>query len=238
MPPTSSRAAYRQGLLAGMPFLLVLVPFALLFGVAATEAGFDLRQTMGFSVLVVAGASQFTAVQMMKTDTPAVIVVLTALAVNLRMAMYSASFAPHLGHVGRGMRAMVAFLLFDQPYALSIQKFEAAPMTTGEKLGYYFGVATPCTVGWWAFTWVGATIGAAIPPAFALDFAVPITFLALVAPMLRTPAHLGAAAVSVAGSLVFAFLPYNLGLIVAGLLAMMAGARIELWQTRRREGAA
>ena len=190
---------------------------------------------MGFSLLVVAGASQFTAVQMMTTDAPSVIVVLTALAVNLRMAMYSASLAPHFGTTTRGVRAGIAFLLFDQPYALSIQRFEVAPqMTVGEKLGYYFGVATPCASGWWIFTWVGATVGGAIPPSFALDFAVPITFLALIGPMLRTPAHLGAAAVSVAGSLVFAFLPYNLGLMVAGVLAMMAGARIELWQEARK----
>lgn len=235
MPSPAPRAAFRQGLLAGLPFIVMLVPFALLFGVAATEAGFDLAQVLGFSFLVVAGASQFTAVQMMTADAPSIIVVATALAVNLRMAMYSASLSPHLGDTRRSMRAAIAFFLFDQPYALSIQRFEAEPeLSLPARIGYYFGVVVPCASIWWLFTWVGATAGGVIPPAFAIDFAVPITFLALVAPMLRTPAHLAAAGVSVAASLLFGFLPYNLGLIVAGVLAMMAGARVELWQEARR----
>ena len=231
----ASRSAYRQGFVAGLPFLFVLVPFATLFGVAATEAGFDLAQIMGFSLLVVAGASQFTAVQMMQQNAPAGIVLLAALAINLRMAMYSASLAPHVGQAGRGLRAAIAFVLFDQPYALSIQRFEAdPPLSIREKIAYYFGVATPCATTWWLFTLIGATLGGSIPPAFALDFAAPITFLALVAPMLRTPAHVGAALTSVIAALLFAGLPYNLGLIVAGLLAMFVGARIELWQEARR----
>lgn len=229
------RSAYWQGVFAGLPFLFVLVPFATLFGVAATEAGFDLAQVMGFSILVVAGASQFTAVQMMQDNTPAGIVLVAALAINLRMAMYSASLAPHLGTTGRGMRAAIAFVLFDQPYALSIQRYETdPPLSVPAKIAFYFGVATPCASIWWLFTWFGATVGNAVPPGLALDFAAPITFLALVAPMLRSRAHIGAALVSVATALLCAGLPYNLGLIVAGLLAMLAGARIEIWQEARR----
>jgi predicted branched-subunit amino acid permease len=61
-----------------------------------------------------------------------------------------------------------------------------------------------------------------------LDFAVPITFIALTAPMLRTAAHRAAALVSVVMALGFAWLPFNLGLMVAGLAGMITGAQIEL----------
>jgi predicted branched-subunit amino acid permease len=77
-------------------------------------------------------------------------------------------------------------------------------------------------------------VGTAIPPEFALDFAVPITFLALIAPMLHTPAHRAAALSAVILSLLFNFLPYNLGLMVAGIGAMMVGAQVELWTTRKQ----
>jgi predicted branched-subunit amino acid permease len=70
-------------------------------------------------------------------------------------------------------------------------------------------------------------IGALIPPAFALDFAVPIAFLALIGPALRTIAHVAAALSSVALSIAFAPVPYNLGLILAAAIAMMIGAEIE-----------
>ncbi|MEO0372643.1 MAG: branched-chain amino acid ABC transporter permease, partial [Pseudomonadota bacterium] len=74
---------------------------------------------------------------------------------------------------------------------------------------------------------VGALIGTSIPESLAIDFALPICFLAIITPMLRTRAHLAAALVSIVLALVFAWLPYNLGLMVAGIAGMMTGAEIE-----------
>ena len=78
-----------------------------------------------------------------------------------------------------------------------------------------------------------AVAGAAIPPEYALDFAVPITFIAMVAPMLRSLPHLIAALVSVVVALALAWVPYSLGLMVAAALAMGAGAVTELMLERR-----
>ena len=64
--------------------------------------------------------------------------------------------------------------------------------------------------------------------------ALPITFLALIAPMLRTPAHVVAALVSIVVSLLAAWVPYSLGLIIAGFVAMIAGARTEVFLERRK----
>jgi predicted branched-subunit amino acid permease len=83
-------------------------------------------------------------------------------------------------------------------------------------------------------TVVGALLGQKIPPAFALDFALPITFIAILAPMLRTLAHVAAAVTSIVAALALAPLPYNTGLLVAAALAMAAGARTELWLEARR----
>ena len=59
----------------------------------AAEAGWGLAETMGMTVMVIAGASQFTALQLLSEHAPLVIVIATALAVNLRMAMYSAALS-------------------------------------------------------------------------------------------------------------------------------------------------
>jgi hypothetical protein len=55
----------------------------------------------------------------------------------------------------------------------------------------------------------------------------------MIGPMLRTPAHVVACFVAVATALPAAALPYNLGLIVAGLAGMMAGAQTEVWLENR-----
>ena len=78
------RQAFWHGLVQSLPFMLVLVPFGMLFGVVAAEAGLSLVHVLGFSTLVLAGASQFTAVQLMTDQAPVLVVIITAIAVNLR----------------------------------------------------------------------------------------------------------------------------------------------------------
>ncbi|TCP44487.1 AzlC family ABC transporter permease [Rhodovulum marinum] len=234
MPVSTLKSAYWTGVRHGAPFLLVIVPFGLLFGVVATESGLNLVQVMGFSILVIAGAAQFTAVQLMVDEAPTVLILVTALAVNLRMAMYSASITPWLGAAPLWQRAIAAYFLVDQTYALSQARFEARPaMTLRERMAYYFGAISPICPLWYVATLAGALAGQAIPPEYALDFAVPITFLAMVAPALRTLAHVAAAGTSVGVALALAFLPYQAGVLLAAVAAMAVGARVELWTGAR-----
>ncbi|MGY6412131.1 MAG: AzlC family ABC transporter permease [Alkalilacustris sp.] len=233
-PAAARRAAFRRGVRAGAPFLLVVAPFGMVFGVIGIEAGLGLAEVMGFSIFVIAGASQLAAVQLMAEGAPLAVVLATALAINLRMAMYSAALAPHLGALPMGRRGVMAYFLVDQSFAASALEFESRPdMTVEEKAAYFFGVIAPVCLPWYAATLAGALLGTGLPPGWGLDFAVPITFLAVVAPMLRTPAHVAAAGVSVAGALTLAVLPWNLGLLLAALGAMAAGAAVEIASERR-----
>jgi len=234
MATTNPKSVYWRGVRDGSPFILVLVPFGMLFGVAATEAGLNLAQVMGFTVLVIAGSAQFTALQLMTENAPTVIVVLTALAVNLRMAMYSVAMVPHLGPAPLWKRALASYLLVDQSYTVAVMAFEENQWSLAQKLAYFWGVLSPLAPLWYAATYLGAVLGSAIPPEYALDFAVPITFLALIAPSLKSLAHVAAAFVSAAGTLALIWVPFNLGLIIAALSALVVGAQVELWMQRRR----
>ena len=228
MATTTHNSTFRAGILAGLPFLLIGGPFAVLFGVVATEAGLSVAQTIWFSFLVIAGASQFTAIQLMSENAPVFIVVLAALAVNLRMAMYSASLQPHLGTASLKQRALAAYLNVDASYALAIQRFEEEPnWSVIEKFQFFCGTMLFMFPLWIIGTWVGAIAGDALPDSLDLDFAMPIMFLAVTAPMVKTLAHLGAAVTSVIGALLLAFLPSGIGLLIAGLVAMAVGAEIE-----------
>jgi predicted branched-subunit amino acid permease len=231
----TTKSLYWQGVRDGAPFVLVVVPFSLLFGVVGTEAGLNLSEVMGFSVLVIAGAAQFTAVQLLSDGAPALVALVSALAVNLRMAMYSASLTPYLGAAPLWQRAFAAYFMVDQSYTVSYFAYESHPRwSVPERMTYYFGVVTPICPLWYLFTLLGALIGDTIPEALALDFALPITFLAMIGPMLRTPAHVAAALVSVAVALLAAGLPYNVGLLIAGLAGMMTGAQAEVMLERRK----
>ena len=206
---STTRKAFWLGASHALPFTLMIVPFGLLFGVVATEAGFDLLQTMAMTVLVIAGAGQFSAVAVLVDNGPVLIAVATGLAVNLRMAMYSASLAPYLGEAPLLKRALISYGLVDQNYIAAVQKYEATPaMSIDERLGYFAGFFCVMAPFWYG------------------------SFVAMVAPSLRSLPHVAAAFVSVVVSLVLAFLPYNLWLLIAGILAMMTGAAVEQWMKR------
>lgn len=235
-PPSPDRAAaLRLGVIAGLPFMPVVGLFGVVYGVIAIDAGLTLTQTMASSLLVFAGTAQLTALQLMQEGAPFLVVVMTALAVNLRMTMYSVSLAPHLGRASVAQRAAAAYLMVDQAYAIAFLQFERTPhWPTRAKLAFYFGAITPIAPIWNLGTLLGAALGDRIPQGLPIDFIVPVTFLALIGPMLRTWAHAAATLVSVVGALVLLPLPWSLGAPLAAVFAMAAGALVETLGERHR----
>ena len=224
----SSTTAYWRGIRAALPFLLVVAPFGMLFGVVGTEAGLNLAQVMGFSVVIIAGAAQFTAVQLMQEQAPTLIVLASALAVNLRMAMYAASLAPHLGPAPGWQRILIAYFNVDGTYALSHMEYEAKPaMSLSEKVGFYMGTATVICFPWYVATWIGAVLGASIPAGLSIDFAVPVAFMSFFAPALRTLPHVAAAVTAILLAILLQGVPYSLWILLAGAGGMIVGAELE-----------
>lgn len=236
---TPIRSAFVRGLIAALPMTVVVGPFAMLFGVVATEAGLNLFEAMLFSISVFAGASQFAALQTMQENAPVLVVLATSLAVNLRMVMYSMTLAPHFGTLPLRSRAVMAYFLVDQSFATTVAEIDRSPkMTAQEKRAVFFGAVVAVAPLWFVACLVGGLIGTAIPPDYALDFALPITFLAMVAPMLRSLPHLVAAGVSILLSLLLVGMPYGTGLLVAASVAMAAGVWAEGRVAARRGHAA
>ena len=224
MSKKSNLNTYGQGLLDGLPFMLAVIPFGLLFGVVASDAGLSLIEVIAMTSLVIAGASQFTAIHLLVDGTGVLIVTLTALVVNLRMAMYSAALVPHLGKAPLWQRAFVAYLNFDQTYAVSVDTYEQrSDWNIQNKVTYFFGVATPIAPMWIMMSLIGALAGKRIPFELGLDFILPITFIALFAPMLKNLSQVLAALTSSCVALLFVWMPNGLGLMLAAVCAMIVG---------------
>ncbi len=234
MPASTANSSYWAGFTQGLPFILVIVPFGMLFGVVGTEAGLNLTEVMAFTILVIAGAAQFTAVQLMTENAPVVLIVAAALVVNLRMAMYSAALVPYLGAAPLWQRALIAYLNVDQCYACSAARYQTHPeMSVRQRVAFFLGVASPVAPLWYAATLLGAVVGTTVPDGLALDFALPITFIAMLGPLLRDLPNVVAALVSAVVALLLAGLPPGVGLMIAAAVALVAGAAVELWLERR-----
>ncbi len=215
------RRAFTAGVRQALPILPGVAPFGIIAGVAAVESGLSPWTAMALSGFVFAGASQLAAVQLLAAGAAVPVILLTIAVINLRFAMYSASLAPHLQHLGWRRKLLAGYLLVDQAFALSIVRCGGMPQR--DKYRFYIGIGTSQGVPWQASTAIGAFLGASVPDSWSLEFTVPLTFLAMLIVSVTDGAMLVAAAVAGLVAVTGHALPYNLGLLAGAACGIAAG---------------
>ncbi|MBW3659907.1 MAG: AzlC family ABC transporter permease [Actinobacteria bacterium] len=223
---TTNREAFRRGVVDVLPVVLGVVPFGLIAGVAAAEAGFDLAAALGFSIGIFAGASQLAAIDLLSRDAPALVAIGTIAVINSRMLMYGASIAPYLAKEPLPRRLGAAYLLVDQVYALCIARWNDDPELP--RLPYYLGTGLPLWVNWVLWTAVGTVAGASLPEAIPLGFAVPLVFLALLVPAMHDRPTIAAGVAAGVVAVAAAPLPANLGMPLAALTGIAVGLTVSV----------
>ena len=159
------------------------------------------ESAIGLSTIVFAGASQLAAADVLAEGGGALVAVIAACTINLRMLLYSASLAPHLAHVPLRRRLLMAYVLTDQAYAVSITRWTGEAVRAGEggpapeldrRVPYYLGAGLTAVGQLAGCTILGVLIGSAVPDSLPLDFAVPLVFLVLLVPTITSrPAAVG-----------------------------------------------
>ena len=232
MAPKTNMDSFWQGFREACPLIPGMVPFAMIYGVSAMSAGLGPLKSWLMSLLVFAGAAQLAALQLHVEAAPVVVMVMTVLAVNLRFVMYSASLAPHFSRRPLWLKLLVSFNLTDLAYARSIAAF-AQGYEEPKKGWYFMGSASLIWLVWQGGTLAGVLLGAGLPASLEFDFAVPLTFLAILTPVLVDRPNLVAALVAGGAALLLNWLPYNLGLILAALCGIFTGYMLEKRLTGR-----
>ncbi len=211
------------------------MPFGMLYGIGALAAGLPAWIAQLASAVVFAGAAQLVIVQMLAAGAGVLPIGLTAGLLNLRHMLYSVSMAEHLRHLPRRWRLLLAYLLTDEAYAVAILRYRATPPPEGAGAGspdlrhwYFLGCGFTLWLTWQLSTAAGLLFGASVPAGWDIDFAVPLTFIALLTLLMRERAGQAAALVAALAALALATLPYKLGLVAAILLGLFAG----VWATR------
>jgi predicted branched-subunit amino acid permease len=227
-----SKAQFIEGSRAVAPVLVGTIPFGFVAGVAAISAGMTPLQGIALSVLSFSGIAQLIASQLIAVDSPVIVTVAAAAVVSLRFLMYSAALAPHLAHLDRRWRVLLSYVMTDQSFALAVRHY-AEPGDKSDRHWRFLGSALTLYVTWQAAVVIGVVAGAQVPASWSLDFAVVLSFIALLVPAVRTRADLGAAIVAAAVALWSAGLPYRLALVVASIAGIATGLAIESRQARR-----
>ena len=231
MSPPSPRTEFLAGARDIAPVLLGTIPFGLVAGVATVSAGMSAIEGVALSLFAFSGIAQLITCQLVAVDSPLLVTVAAAFVVSLRLLMYSAALSPHLAHLDRRWRALLSFLMTDQSFAMTMRI--AAEGGRPNYHWHFLGAGVTLYTAWQAAVVLGVAVGAQVPASWSLDFAVTLTFIALLVPAVRTRADLAAAIVAAAVALFAAGLPYRLALVVAAVAGIAAGMAVELRAARR-----
>ena len=249
------RIEFLTGARDTIPLIIGAIPFGIIFGTISMTAGLSLFQTLGMSLFVFAGSAQFVAIGLIAAGTGWPIILLTTFVVNLRHSLYSATLAPHVSSLPQRWQIPIAFFLTDETFAVVARRFQHEPATSdknadppGGSAGtevhdqkggradadpgarwYYLGSALAMYANWQLCTLLGATIGRMIPNAaeWGLDFAMPVTFIGMTVPYLKTKPMIYTVIAAGAISVLAFGLPSKLGLIAAIAAGILCGTLSE-----------
>jgi 4-azaleucine resistance transporter AzlC len=170
---------FKQGLHDISPMLIAYAPIALLWGTLAADHGLSPFAAWAMSAVVYSGAAQFISLDLLKTGTPFLLMVVTIATVSLRHVLMSASVSRHMGRISKGKASLLLFWLTDEAWALIEKRALDRPISAS----YFAGVAIPLWPTWFIFCAVGAWIGNGLGDTkpYGLDFAFSAMFIAVVA---------------------------------------------------------
>ena len=123
MNASPSSREFLLGVRDELPILVGVVPFGMIYGILALSMGLEAAAAQSMSYIIFAGSAQMMTVQLVGLGTPAVVMIITGFVINLRHALYSASVAPYVHHLSPAWKGILAYLLTDEAYAVTITHY-------------------------------------------------------------------------------------------------------------------
>jgi len=171
---------YRRGFQAMLPLWAGAIPVGVAYAVAARTAGIDAGQILVMSLGVFSAAAQVTAVSLLQHGTSLPMLIATVLALNAQLPLIGVAISRQL-RLSRLERVAVAWVLTDGAYGVAAAQGRL-------RLPVLLGAGTSMYLGWNAGTLLGLLVGSAVPnlDRLGLSFVVPLTFLAVLTPLVRS----------------------------------------------------
>jgi predicted branched-subunit amino acid permease len=224
MARSSALAGFWRGYLALLPLWSGAIPAGVAFGVAARSAGLSVLETQTMSLVVFSAAGQIGAVSLIAGGASPLLLIGTVMALNAQLVLLGLAIGRQL-QLSWVERLATAWLLTDGAYGVSLG---VGPL----RLAVLLGAGASMYTGWNLGTLLGAGVGAALPSpgAFGIDLVAPLSFLAVLVPLVRSrPALLVAVVAGLTALVLVRIAPGGVTVLGAGLVGCAVGA----WATRK-----
>jgi len=227
----SRGAEFALGLRDTLPLMMGSIAFGVIFGTLATGAGLSVWQTMAMSLFVFSGSAQFIAILLLGMNSSVWVVWFATLVLNLRHLLYAATLVDEVRHLSQAWRFPLAAFLTDETFAVMERRYR---MQGGGPNAHWYYIAS-CIgmyVNWQFWTLIGITVGSEFPDIrnWGLQFAMVVSFIGIVMPLLETRPYWAATVVAGIVSVVANPLPYKLGLMLGALAGIAVGLALDLKQ--------
>jgi len=181
MDNSDTRPGFVQGLSDGLSIAIGYMPIALTFGLLAKNTGISLAHTVGMSLFVFAGASQFMALGLIGIGTGVVEIVFSTFIVNIRHLLMSMSLNEKTLPESRLKRGIYAFGITDEVFAV------ASTRETDVDSRYLYGVALMAYLSWVLNSGIGYIAGSALPVSIqgGMGIALYAMFIGLLVPTVK-----------------------------------------------------
>ena len=210
----------KNGILQELPIQIGVFPFGIIYGVIAIESGLSWLQAFLMSSIVFAGASQIAFAKLYMTVSP--LTLLTSLtAINMRHLLYGLSINEYLKTLSLKWRIGLSYLLTDEAYAVSVKYFYKNKQKTFFHY-HLLGSGLTLFTTWQISTLMGIFFGEKIPNFLNLEFIIPLSFIAIIIPMLRKKNEVIACLTSGFSSILFYKLNIEFWIIGSAFLGIFA----------------
>ncbi|NLG50748.1 MAG: AzlC family ABC transporter permease, partial [Chloroflexi bacterium] len=174
-------ARITRGFKATLPVALGVMPFGVAFGAVA---GLTMTwwQAQLMSLTLFAGTAQFITASMIAEGAAFLPILITGTLINMRLILLSAALTPYLTKARRSLYPLMAQVLTDESFAVTLAEFERG------KPDYLFFVGSGLAVYslWQVATLIGHTFGSALPAGLGLEYALAASLMYLLIILART----------------------------------------------------
>lgn len=220
-PMTVTRAFF-NGVVKILPLCFAVLPWGLLAGSMAIQAGLTPLQAVGMSALVFAGAAQLMTLGLVMAGTPALTIIISVFLITTQHYLYALYLRDDISRQPLKHRLMLGFLLTDELFAVSIKKQQ-------HYIYYLLGAGSCFYLCWVLFSLCGVLLAASVPnlDQYHLDFSIVATFIAIVIPFIKNLNTLVGVLVSVILTVVFLSLGIKSAAILAGVIGMLTATCLQ-----------
>lgn len=213
---------FMKGFMIMLPFSIAALPWGILAGSMAMNAGLSVAEAMAMPIFMFAGTAQLVSLGLVMAGAPVAMILMTVFFVTSQHLIYALVFRQKISRYTLKTRLTLGFLLTDELFALRSR------IVNSNKY-YLIGAGFSFYIFWVLFNYLGIMVANTVPDLekYHLDFSIVAIFIPIIIALTKNKATVLGIVVSCICAFGLQWLQFKNGLIIAGLMGMLSASLYE-----------